>query len=312
MAGAIAYISRDTDGVAWGKLIGDALGPIDFRTIANGLGNTDDIEIALAWKPKPGLLRTFKNLKMIVSLGMGVDHLLADDQLPESVPITRIMDEGLIGQMSEYAIFWALWHHRDIEKYAASQRARKWKPEEFVDTLHRPVGIMGLGSIGQDTAVKLAMLGFPTMGWSRTAKTLPGVETFHGRESLPTFLSRCSILVNVLPLTRETRGLLDKTLFAALPKGAFVINMGRGAQVVDDDLLAAIDSGHLAGAALDVFNTEPLPPEHPYWLHPKVHMTPHMAGYTNPRTASPAVIENVKRLRSGQPLINIVDPKSGY
>ncbi|HEY4168602.1 MAG TPA: glyoxylate/hydroxypyruvate reductase A [Reyranella sp.] len=312
MAGAIAYISRDTDGVAWRKVFTDAFGPLDFRTIGEGLGNTDDIEIALAWKPKPGLLRTFKNLKMIVSLGMGVDHLLADDQLPDGVPITRIMDEGLVGQMSEYAIFWALWHHRDIEKYAASQRARKWKPEEFVDSLHRPVGVMGLGSIGQDTAIKLAMLGFPTMGWSRTAKTLPGVETFHGRDSLPTFLARCSILVNVLPLTRETRGLLDKKLFAALPKGAFVINMGRGAQVIDDDLLAAIDSGHLAGAALDVFNTEPLPAEHPYWLHPKVHMTPHMAGYTNPRTASPGVIENIKRLRAGQPLINIVDPKSGY
>jgi len=312
MAGAIAYISRDTDGVAWRKVFTEALGPIDFRTIADGLGNTDDIEIALAWKPKPGLLASLKNLKLIVSLGMGVDHLLADDQLPAGVPIVRIMDEGLVGQMSEYAIFWALWHHRDIERYATSQRAKTWKPEEFVDTLHRPVGVMGLGSIGQDTAKKLALLGFPTLGWSRTAKTVPGVETFHGREALPKFLGRSTILVNVLPLTRETRGLLDKRLFAALPKGAFVINMGRGGHVVDADLLAALDSGHLAGAALDVFNTEPLPPEHPYWLHPKVHITPHMAGYTNPRTASPGVIENIKRLRSGQPLIHTVDPKTGY
>ena len=196
--------------------------------------------------------------------------------------------------MSEYAIYWALWHHRDIEKYAASQRAKKWKPEEFIDSIHRRIGIMGLGTIGQDTAKKFAMLGFPTAGWSRTAKTLPGVETFHGRERLPKFLGRTNILVNVLPLTRETRGIMDKTLFAALPKGAFVINMGRGGHVVDDDLLAALDSGHLAGAALDVFNVEPLPPEHPYWAHPKVHITPHMAGYTNPRTASPGVIENIK------------------
>jgi glyoxylate/hydroxypyruvate reductase A len=312
MAGAIAYISRDTDGVAWEKLLTEALGPLDFRRLRDGLGNTDDIEIALAWKPQPGLLASFKNLKMIVSLGMGVDHLLADDQLPEGVPITRIMDGGLVGQMSEYAIFWALWHHRDIEKYAASQRQRKWKPETFVDSLHRPVGVMGLGSIGQDTSMKLATLGFPTLGWSRTTKEIPGVETFHGREALPKFLARSTILINVLPLTRETRGILDKTLFAALPKGAFLINMGRGGHVVDDDLLAAIDSGHLAGAALDVFNTEPLPAEHPFWLHPKVHMTPHMAGYTNPRTASPGVIENIKRLRAGQPLINTVDPKSGY
>jgi len=311
MAGAIAYISRDTDGVAWNELLVQALGPIDFRTLRAGLGNTDDIEIALAWKPKPGLLASFRNLRMIVSLGMGVDHLLADDRLPD-VAITRIMDEGLVGQMSEFAIYWALWHHRDIEKYAASQRAKKWQPEEFVDSIHRRIGIMGLGTIGQDAARKFAMLGFPTQGWSRTAKTVPGVETFHGREALTKFLGRTNILVNVLPLTRETRGIMDKTLFAALPKGAFVINMGRGGHVLDEDLLAALDSGHLAGAALDVFNTEPLPADHPYWAHPKVHITPHMAGYTNPRTASPGVIENIKRLRAGQPLINTVDAKSGY
>jgi len=311
MAGAIAYISRDTDGVAWNELLVQALGPIDFRTLRAGLGNTDDIEIALAWKPKPGLLASFRNLRMIVSLGMGVDHLLADDRLPD-VAITRIMDEGLVGQMSEFAIYWALWHHRDIEKYAASQRAKTWKPEEFVDSIHRRIGVMGLGTIGQDAAKKLALLGFPTMGWSRTAKTVPGVETFHGREALPKFLGQANILVNVLPLTRETHGIMDKRLFAALPKGAFVINMGRGGHVLDEDLLAALDSGHLAGAALDVFNTEPLPADHPYWTHPKVHITPHMAGYTNPRTASPGVIENIKRLRAGQPLINTVDAKSGY
>jgi len=311
MASAIAYISRDTDGRAWNELLVEALGPIDFRTLRAGLGNTDDIEIALAWKPKPGLLASFRNLRMIVSLGMGVDHLLADDRLPD-VAITRIMDEGLVGQMSEYAIYWALWHHRDIEKYAASQRAKTWKPEEFVDSIHRRIGVMGLGTIGQDAAKKLALLGFPTRGWSRTAKTVPGVETFHGREALPKFLGQANILVNVLPLTRETHGIMDKRLFAALPKGAFVINMGRGGHVVDEDLLAALDSGHLAGAALDVFNTEPLPADHPYWTHPKVHITPHMAGYTNPRTASPGVIENIKRLRAGQPLINTVDAKTGY
>src|SRR5690349_20383449 len=136
MAGAIAYISRDTDG--------------------EGLGKTDDIEVALAWKPDRGLLATLRNLKLIVSLGMGVDHLLADDRLPEGVPIVRIMDDGLIGQMSEYAIFWALRHHRDIDKYAASQRAKVWKPEDFVDTIHRRIGVMGLGTIGQDTAGKFA------------------------------------------------------------------------------------------------------------------------------------------------------------
>jgi len=307
----IAYISRDTDGLHWKKVLEAALGPIDFRTLET-LGNVDAIEIALAWKPPRGLLASFRNLKLIVSLGMGVDHLLADDALPAGVPIVRIMDDGLIGQMSEYAIYWALRHHRDIDKYAELQRARQWRPLDFVDTLHRRVGVMGLGSIGQDTARKFAMLGFPTAGWSRTKKDLPGIETFHGRDGLAKFLARSDILVDVLPLTRDTQGLLDADAFAQLPKGAYFINMARGGHVVDEALLAALDSGHLAGAALDVFNQEPLPADHPYWTHPKVHVTPHIAGATNPRTASPGIIENIRRLRAGQPLINTVDPKTGY
>ena len=195
------------------------------------------------------------NLKLIVSLGMGVDHLLSDDKLPD-VPITRIMDDGLIGQMSEYALYWALRHHRDIDKYAASQRARQWKVEDFVDTIHRRIGILGLGTIGQDTAQKFAALGFPTAGWSRTDKSLPGIETFHGQDGFTRLMGQSDILVNVLPLTRETRGILDAKAFAALPTGAYFINMARGGHVVDEALLAALDSGHLSGAVLDVFNQE--------------------------------------------------------
>jgi glyoxylate/hydroxypyruvate reductase A len=311
MAGAIAYISRDTDGMLWKKSLEAGLGPIDFRTL-DSLGDTSDIEVVLAWKPPAGLIASFGNVKLIVSLGMGVDHLLADDKLPEGVPIVRIMDDGLVGQMSEYAIYWALRHHREIDKYAASQQARQWKPEDFVDTIHRRIGIMGLGSIGLDTAAKFAALGFPTAGWSRTQKTLGGIETFHGRDGFERFLARTDILVDVLPLTRDTRGLLNAKAFAALPKGAYFINMARGGHVVDEALLAALDSGHLSGAALDVFNVEPLPADHPYWTHPKVHVTPHIAGATNPRTASPGVIENIKRMRSGQPLLHTVDPKTGY
>jgi glyoxylate/hydroxypyruvate reductase len=311
MPDAIAYISRDTDGLAWKKVLGAGLGPIDYRII-DSLGNVDDITVALAWKPPAGLLASFRNLKLIVSLGMGVDHLLADDKLPEGVPIVRIMDDGLIGQMSEYALYWALRHHREIEKYEGFQRAREWKQLDLIDTLTRRVGIMGLGSIGQDAAKKFAMLGFPTAGWSRTARTIPGVETFHGADGFQKFLARSDILVDVLPLTRDTRGLLDAKAFATLPRGAYFINMARGGHVVDEALLAALDSGHLSGAALDVFNQEPLPADHRYWTHSKVHVTPHIAGTTNPRTASPGVIENIKRLRAGQPLIHTVDPKTGY
>ena len=312
MAGAIAYISKDTDGLHWKKILEPELGPIDFRTLKGGLGNKNDIEIALAWKPEQGLLASLKNLKMVVSLGMGVDHLFADNRVPAGVAVTRIMDDGLIGQMSEYAIYWALRHHRDIDEYSASQKAKIWKVEPFKDTIHRRIGIMGLGTIGKDTAQKFAALGFPTAGWSRTAKVLPGIETFHGIDGLAKFLARTDILVAVVPLTRETQGILNAKTFATLPTGAYLINMARGAHVVDADLLAALDSGHLSGAALDVFNTEPLPADHAYWTHPKVYVTPHVAGSTNPRTAAPGVIENIKRLRAGQPLINTVDPKAGY
>jgi len=311
MPEAIAYISRDTDGQLWKKALEAALGPVDFRTLDN-LGDKAGIEVVLAWKPPAGLIASFPNVKLIVSLGMGVDHLLADDKLPEGVPIVRIMDDGLVGQMSEYALYWALRHHRDIDKYAASQRAKQWKVEDFVDTVHRRIGILGLGTIGQDTAKKFAALGFPTAGWSRTRKSLPGIETFHGPDGLARVLAQSDILVNVLPLTRDTRGLLDAKFFAALPKGAYLINMARGGHVVDEALLAALDSGHLSGAALDVFNQEPLPPEHRYWTHPRVQVTPHVAGATNPRTASPGVIENIRNIRAGKPLINTVDPKSGY
>lgn len=311
MPDAIAYISRDTDGVLWRKVLEAGLGPVDFRTL-DALGDKADIEVALAWKPPAGLIASFPNVRLIVSLGMGVDHLLADDRLPKGVPIVRIMDDGLVGQMSEYAIYWALRHHRDIDKYEASQRAKKWQPEAFVDTIDRRVGVMGLGSIGQDTAKKFAALGFPTAGWSRTQKTVPGVETFHGSDGLAAFLARTDMLVNVLPLTRDTRGILDAATFAALPSGAYLINMARGGHVVDEALLAAIESGHIAGAALDVFNQEPLPADHPYWTHPKVHVTPHIAGATNPRTASPGVIENIRRMRAGQPLVHTVDPVTGY
>ena len=310
MPNAIAYISRDSDFQPWKRVLEAGLGPIDFRPI-DALGNTDDIEIALAWKPPKGLIRTFRNVRLIVSLGMGVDHLLVDDTLPD-VPMVRIMDEGLVGQMSEYALYWALRHHREIDRYAELQKQGQWQPLDFIDTIDRRVGVMGLGTIGQDTARKFAAMGFPTAGWSRTARTLDGIETFHGSDGFERFLARSDILVDVLPLTRETRGLLDAAAFARLPRGAYFINMARGGHVVDEALLAALDSGHLAGAALDVFNVEPLPAGHPYWTHPRVHVTPHIAGATNPRTASPGVIENIKRLRAGRELIHRVDPKTGY
>ena len=285
--------------------------PIDYRTL-DDLGNTDDIEIALAWKPDRGLLASFKNIKLIVSLGMGVDHLLADDKLPD-VPIVRIMDDGLVGQMSEYAIFWALRHHRDIDKYAASQRAKQWKPLDFVDTIHRRVGVMGLGTIGQDTARKFAALGFPDGGLEPHGqgaarhrdlprqgrlREVPGAHRHPGRR--PAAHARHAAASS---MRRRSPG---------CPRAPTSSTWRAAAMSSTRRCWRRSTRGHLAGAALDVFNTEPLPADHRYWTHPKVQVTPHIAGATNPRTASPGIIENIKRLRSGQALINTVDPKTGY
>ncbi|HKU98584.1 MAG TPA: glyoxylate/hydroxypyruvate reductase A [Vineibacter sp.] len=315
MAAAFAYVSNAQgggDAAGWRQRLGAALGEtIDLRAWPD-IGNAADIEIALAWKPPPGALARFANLKLIVSTGMGVDHLLVDPDLPADVPIVRVIDPGLVGQMAEYAIYWTLHHHRDMDIYATQQRQRLWRDVPFTDTATRRVGVMGLGEIGADTARKLALLGFATAGWSRSPRSIDGVDCFHGADGFEAFLKRTDILVDVLPMTPQTAGILDARALSLLPAGAFLINMARGGHVVDRDLIAALDSGHLSGAALDVFHVEPLAVDHPFWIHPKIKVTPHIAGPTNPRTAAESVADNVRRLRSGQALVNLIDRKAGY
>jgi len=315
MSTAFCYVVAAQGGgdwQGWRERLGEALGEtIDMRPWGQR-GDPRDFEIALAWKPPLGALASLPNLKLIVSLGMGVDHLLIDPDLPKGIPIVRIIDSGLVGQMSEYAIYWALRHHRDVDAYMELQRRKQWEEIPYTDTALRRVGILGLGEIGADTARKFAMLGFPTAGWSRTPRKIDGVECLHGADGLQALLARSDILIDVLPMTPQTANMLDARAFARLPKGAYFINMARGGHVVDADLLAALDSGHLAGATLDVFHVEPLPSDHPYWTHPKVRVTPHVAGPTNPRTAAASVADNVRRLRAGQPLVNLIDRAAGY
>src|SRR5581483_5227165 len=196
--------------------------------------------------------------------------------------------------------------------YERFQRERRWKKRATPDIATRRVGVLGIGEIGSACARAVAALGFSVAGWSRTAKHIDGIETFAGAAALPAFLARTDILVCVLPLTAGTRGIIDAKLLAALPRGAYVINIARGAHVVDADLLAALDSGHIAGATLDVFAPEPLPPEHPFWTHPKVLVTPHIASLTNPETASEGIAENLRRLTTGRPLLHLVERDRGY
>jgi glyoxylate/hydroxypyruvate reductase A len=308
---ALLFISKSDDPDAWRAMLAEGLPDLDVRVWPEA-GDLSEIEYALAWKPEPGLLARFPNLKLIQSLGMGVDHIFVDPDLPAGVPVARLVDPDMVRQMGEYVIFAALRHHRRMDEYDANQRAGLWHQAGLRDTPLVRAGVLGLGAIGGDTAMKLAALGFQVAGWSRTPKSLKGIESFHGDDGFAAFLQRTDILVCLLPLTPETLGILDAAAFAALPKGAYVINLARGGHVVEDDLLAAIDRGHIAGATLDVFQTEPLPDGHPFWAHPKIHVTPHIAGLTNPRTSAAQVIENIRRVRSGEAPLNLVDAARGY
>ena len=305
------FISTHDDPAAWKAAMASALPELELD-IWPDVSEPDAIEIALVWKPPPGVLAQFTQLRLICGLGQGVDFLFDDPALPQNVPITRLVDPDLIAQMSEYVCAATLWHHRRFEDYRAFQRAAEWRPLAPPKTSDCRVGILGLGSIGQDIAQKLAYLGFPVQGWSRSAKTISGIDCFAGDGQLREFLASSNVVVCVLPLTATTRGILNRQNLACLPPGALVINVARGGHVVEDDLLAALDSGHLAGAVLDVFGQEPLPSTHPFWHHSKVVMTPHIAGLTRPETAARQIADNIRCLQQGQSLHNQVEWSRQY
>ncbi|MBT5414335.1 MAG: glyoxylate/hydroxypyruvate reductase A [Rhodospirillaceae bacterium] len=278
----------------------------------NEPGDVSEVTHALVWDPEPGILAKMPNLKLIISLGAGVDHLFRDPGVPVQVPIARVVDVNLTARMTEYIVLYVLRHHRHVPIYEARQREALWQSEPQPAASERTVGIMGLGTLGRDAAEKLVPLGFRVTGWTRTPREMDGVESFHGEEGLAPFLASAEILVNLLPLTPRTENIVDAGLLAALPEGAFFINVGRGPHVVDQDLIAALDSGRLSGTVLDVFRQEPLPSDHPFWSHPKVTLTPHVASMSDPRTVIEQVIENVRRTERGEEPMNRVDPDQQY
>ncbi|HUC63499.1 MAG TPA: glyoxylate/hydroxypyruvate reductase A, partial [Alphaproteobacteria bacterium] len=276
------------------------------------IGDPAEIEFAAVWRAKAGMLKSLPNLRFIFSLGAGVDHVLLDPDLPQGVPICRVVDPYLTQRMSEYVALHVLRYHRRQPEFDAQQMRGEWKELYFPTAPERKIGIMGLGELGADAAAKLKALGFDVAGWTRSPKTLPGVASFHGPEGLGPFLARSEILVCLLPLTAETRGILSKALFARLPKGAALINCARGAHLVEGDLIPALESGQLSYATLDVFTPEPLAPNHPFWRHPRITVSPHVASITDPRTVVQLIAENVRRYRAGEPLLHLVDVKRGY
>jgi len=275
-----------------------------------------DVHYAAVWKPGPGELAAFPNLRVIFNLGAGVDALMADSSLP-NVPLVRVAVSDLTDRMAEYVVLHVLMHHRQEPYLRACQREKRWQPKFQWPASAIAVGILGLGTLGANAAEVLARIGFRVAGWSRSPKRIDDIECFHGQEQLDAFLERTDILVCLLPLTPDTRHILNRGLLAKLnrnsPLGAPVlVNAGRGGLQNEADILQCLDDGTLGAASLDVFADEPLPADSPFWTHPKIVLTPHNAADTDPDEISKYVARQIERLEAGGALENVVDPVRGY
>lgn len=267
------------------------------------------VEFALSWKHPFGIYKNLPNLKVVASMGAGVDHIIKDREIPQHIKITRVVDEQLTKDMSIFLLALILQHTRNLTFHHCSTR---WQPTHYQRPEEVQIGIMGLGVLGVAAAEILLKNGFKVCGWSKSSKNVPGVETFGGKEQLDEFLKRSTILVCLLPLTSETKNILDSDLFGKLPQGAYVINVARGEHLVEEDLLEMIEKGHLSGASLDVFREEPLPQDHPFWRNGKIKITPHIASVTSASRVAPQIIENYFKMKAGKPLRNVVDRDKEY
>jgi len=289
---------------------------LDVRSWPN-VGNVNEISYIAAWLPPPDELKRFPNLKVIFSLGAGVDAILGDPTLPLDIPIVRVNDDDLTNRMSEYIVLQVLMHHRQQRRIEQNQRDRIWDqfPQHAASAL--TVGIMGLGVLGADAARKLLMMGFKVVGWSRSSKQVDGVKSFAGSKEFDAFLAETDILVSLLPATADTDGIINRQLIGKLSrKGPFgapiLINAGRGRAQVEEDILACLDSGELYAATLDVFRKEPLPLESRFWSHPKLTLTPHLAADSDAETICRYVFAQIERFERGEGLVNLVNRLQGY
>jgi glyoxylate/hydroxypyruvate reductase A len=275
------------------------------------------IRYALSWRHPPGALAELPNLKVIFSLGAGVDHLFDDAALPDC-RIVRVVDPDLTNRMSEWVVMHALVHLRQLRRYERQQRERVWADDDDQPKAAEvQVGLLGLGVLGADAATKLGALGFKVAGWSASGKSLPGVDCFHGPDGLKRLLAMTDILIVLLPLTEATRGLVDASLLGRLRQGGrlggpVLINAGRGGLQVEGDILAALDSGRLKGASLDVFEREPLPEDSRLWTHPAAYVSPHNASVSTPEAIAAFVARQIEAHERGEPLRHVVDRRRGY
>jgi glyoxylate/hydroxypyruvate reductase A len=298
------------DGSAWVDALARALPEAKIQRWPDA--DACAIDYALVWKPPKGMLADLRSAKAIFNLGAGVDALLAMPGWPAELPLIRLEDAGMAEQMSEYVLHAVLRWYREFDAYAQAQRERAWRPRRRLGKEQFSIGLLGAGVLGHRVASSLRALGFPVLAWSRTRKDMPGVRSYAGGAELDDFLGETRVLVCMLPLTTLTRGLLNGDVLARLPTGAYLINVARGAVCVEADLLELIDSGHLAGAALDVFNDEPLPAASAFWHHPRIVVTPHVSAVTLLEDSVVQIAAKIRRLEAGLTVTGVVDPERAY
>ncbi len=307
---AFLYRSDPVRGAVWAERFAERAPALQFH-IWPDVGDPAAIRYMAAWQPPDDAWTLLPNLEVVFSVGAGIDQLdLAT--VPAHLPVVRMIEPGIVEGMVEYVTAAVLSIHRDLIDYRLQQHAERWQPMPVRAAASRRIGVLGMGMLGTAVLQRLQMFGFPCAGWSRSPRTLDGVDCYAGDEALDAFLARTDVLICLLPLTPATKGLLDKRLFAALPQHASLVHVGRGPQLVTADLLAALDCGQLHNAILDVTDPEPLLPGHPLWVHPRVCITPHIASATRPNGAVDAILDNIRRHQAGQPMIGQIDRSLGY
>lgn len=316
----VLLISRSDSAATWADELRRQAPDLPLKVWPEDVDGLDPASVTyvIAAKPPPGEIARYPNVKAVLSLWAGVDHITADPDFPTHLPIARMVESGLTNGMREFVMAQVLAAHLKLPDYLNLQRQQLWKPEIRGPHGTEPlvedvtVGILGLGVMGQACARALAGFGFPVVGWARSAKDIPGVESLRGDDGLESLLSRSRILVNLLPRTDATEDILNADLLAKLPEGAYLINVGRGEHLVEADLLQALDSGQLSGATLDVFREEPLPGKHPFWTHPAITVTPHIASITRVRTGVGRLRAAIESFERGETPEGMIDPKAGY